>query len=409
MTGGLAARPADSWRGGSLGRDAHDPARMPEEPLVPESAVTPVAETLTRFTADPRRRMPGDTARLDVQRDGDGFLVMGAHREILLPRTGNRRYGRPKLGLGALTDDGDSALDPREIRYRMREWSRTHDEIGDWINELRGHVGDAGLALVIVDDTGFEIPWELLWLPEDPGGELRPGWMGALIKVARWTTIHRDGRDPSGDEPEDCAGEVVAFLGAGMEGDFAALSRFTERPYQDLPAFLARLRSERGGLGLVYMACHGRYGTTTSRLELGGLRVRDLQAPLPAIRDSHSLVFMNACHSARLVNDLDLGDSILRGFAESFLRHGAAAVIGTVGRIGTAYAMKTACSILDELAGDQDRPVSEALRDLRARIDSQTPDEPEDPRELLEFLYAFMYLYFGNPHTRLRLRERGHD
>jgi hypothetical protein len=38
---------------------------------------------------------------------------------------------------------------------------------------------------VIWDDAGFNFPWEMLWLDDDPARGLPGGWLGSLVSVAR--------------------------------------------------------------------------------------------------------------------------------------------------------------------------------------------------------------------------------
>ena len=402
---------------GQLLDDTHAPSRgspaagrsaVPGQPaVVPDGVAQPGASVLPPFAAEPSQQWRESTALLQVQRDGEGLRLRGTNSAIELPWTGGARYGRPQLALGSLTDDeGESAVDPRDIFDLMPEWSRTHDEITDWINDLRTRFGDEDLCLVVWDDTGFEIPWELLWLDSRPAVGLPSGWLGALVSVTRWTTIHRDGRNPYTDEPEDCAGHVVAYLDEAMRGDFQALRPFCGEAFSDVFQFITRLQDGRGPLSLVYMACHGQHGAKATRLQLGGLHLRDLHVPLTLISQSHSLVFLNACHSARLIIDPHMNDSLLRGFAESFLRQGAGAVIGTAGKIGTDNARDAARAIIEELTRDDQRPVAVVLRDMRARAALEVPASVTNPRQLLPFLYRFMYVYFGNPCTRLRLDTR---
>jgi hypothetical protein len=396
-----------------------DPSRRtggpaPGRPIIEQTAAEPEGTVETRsrvlssFSAEPSQRWRDSTALLRVERDGDGFFrVLGTNSEIELPWVSGPRYGHPDLALGSLTDGEEgTAVDPRDIYDLMPEWSRTHDEICDWINALRGRFGDENLRLIIWDDTGFEIPWELVWLEPEPASGLRRGWLGALVTVARWITIHKVGRNPYNDQPEECAGDVLVYLDEAMRHDFEALRRFSDQPYYSVSDFLGRLRTGDSQLSLVYMACHGRHGRESTRLELGGLHLRDLHVPLTTVSRSRSLIFLNACHSARLIQDSRMADGLLRGFAESFLRQGAAAIIGTAGRIGTDSARQAAQSIIEELARNRDRPVAAVLRDMRAQAARDAPVNPDDPRGLLTFMYRFMYLYFGNPCTTLRLEDR---
>ncbi|UBU17995.1 CHAT domain-containing protein [Nonomuraea gerenzanensis] len=374
---------------------------------VPADVVTTEPQALPAFTVDPGPRWRETTALLQVIPTKNGFKVRGTGGDAPL-RAGGRHYGRPRLALGVLADGRHPlGLGVLDVDAAMIEWSRDHYELGQWINGLRARWGDDELQLVIWDDTGFEIPWEMLYLDADPDGGPAEGWLGALVCVSRWTTIRRDGRRPFSDEPKECSGEVAVYLDQDMRGDFAALSPYADEPYDDVHDFLDLLRGQGAGsacLAMVYMACHGTLGDDFSRWRLGGLRWRDLQRPpLAALRRAPSLVFLNACHSGRLVEEAHLGDGVLRGFAAIFLREGAEAVIGTVAEIDTEVASHVAGVIVEELAAGGGKPIAAALRDMRARA---VPADPHDAEQLVAFVYRCMYVYYGNPRTSLRLEAR---
>jgi hypothetical protein len=341
---------------------------------------------------------------LQVHRDADGFRVSGAHREIELVSTGGSRYRRPEIALGDLVAPGGEM--PADVLWLLREWSRTHDEITDWLNALRAAVG-ADLRLVVWDDTGFEIPWELLWLPAAAGHPA--GWLGALLPVVRWTTLH--GRSaavasPYDDQPVESHGELVVYLIDEMAADAEVLAPYGPLRRADGPGLLTRLTQTDPRIGLVYVASHGTAEESTVRRRLGELRLTSLSFdPLPGLSASRSLVVLNACHSGRLFADPRLNDSLLRGFAEAFLRHGASAVIGTTGEVDTVRAGQVAAELLAALAGAGPAHVARALRDVRARIAAATPADTDDQRELLPFLSTFMYVCYGNALTTLRLGD----
>jgi hypothetical protein len=385
--------------GAALVLDASDEAVSP--PDVPAAE----QETLGRQPADPLRQWKAVTAVLEVHPDGGNhFRVRGAHPDHELPTVGGHRYGRPSLALGRLVAPGGAV--PTDVQWKMREWSRSHDEITQWVDELRAAVGDDNLRLVIWDDTGFEVPWELLWLPGSAVNALPGGWLGALVPVTRWTTLHKPFVDasPYTDSAYTCRGDFVAYLIEAMAADLAVLQRFGAVTTVDESTLLQRLASLQPPLGLVYVASHGQPQADTVHNRLGGLRLASLSFdPLHGLQACRSLVFLNACHSGRLFADPDLNDSLLRGFAQAFLTQGAPAVIGTVGEVETGRAREVARELLEALTGPGHPHLAVALRDVRARAAGQVPADTDDERSLLPFLTTFMYLCYGNACSMLDL------
>jgi hypothetical protein len=380
------------------------PAAEPSREAEPAPADVQAARA-----ADPSRRWSASTAVLEVHRDGDRFQVRGKHEEIELPLTGGERYGAPRLALAELVKQGGEV--PTDVIWLFRQWSKSHNEIVDWIGKLRRHIGDDEMRLIVWDDTGLEIPWELLWIDGSPGDGLPEGWLGSLVPVVRWTTIHdtRAGstKSPYSDTPAECRGEVAAYLADEMAVDQGVLRRFGQVTRCSAAALLDRLAAPVPALGLVYVASHGvAEPSAVVRGRLGDLKLTRLDhTPLPGLTASRSLVFLNACHSGRLYEDERLKDSLLRGFAQVFLQQGAAAVIGTTGAVGEGRAREMAHEILDVLAAAGRPHVAVALRDARARVAAAVPDDTDDERLLLPFLYTFMYVCYGNARTSICLVE----
>jgi hypothetical protein len=377
--------------------------RNPAEPPAPELA-SPPAENLDRAPADPLRKLPPGTAVLHVQLNGAGLTVQGRHEEVELALTGGEHYLPPALALAEMAKD--RGVSPEGIPYLMVAWSESHSEIIDWIITLHRRVGDE-LRLVIWDDTGLEIPWELLWL--DPGGDPL-GWLGALVPVVRWTTIHWPRLiqgSTFADPPAECRGEIAAYVDQAMRADLAVLERSGTVKEFTAATLPGRIRTPSPPLGLVYVAAHGEadaHDVTT--MHLGDLPVTRLSAgPQPGVLASRSLVFLNGCHSGRLIEDLRLNDKILRGFVQAFIKLGAAAVIGTTGAVGEDTAREMAQEILSRLAADDAPHVAVVLRDARARFCAGVTAETTDLAVLFPFLSAGMYVCYGNARTSARLRE----
>jgi hypothetical protein len=180
------------------------------------------------------------------------------------------------------------------------------------------------------------------------------------------------------------------------------------------------------GLGLVYMGCHGTHGKRIEDLFAGTLTWYELDEPaMNALRGGTgrggTLVFLNVCHSGRLVGNRGGGEEALRGFPELFLRKGAQACIATCGEVGEVAAQALVHDLAEHTRRTPNRPLTHMLRDFRARAVAALPrqvpralrpDGTEDidaQRPVLMLLYHFMYIYYGHPLTTLQLAPRCPD
>ncbi|WP_428952346.1 CHAT domain-containing protein [Streptomyces sp. cg35] len=384
---------------------------MSEESAFPAQAV------------DIDRKPPTGFAVLNVHRHRDhehrpAFGVSGVCGESTLPFTVTAAQLRPDaIRLGNLRKGGNW---PSEIHRIIRTWSRRQDALRGWIDGLRARYG-AGLRLVIWDDTDYDIPWELLWLEADAERSLPAGHLGALITVARWTTVREAGVRPM-EHGAECSGPVVGYYDPAMRRDADVFQDFAHQHHDALHSLLGELTQQELRAGLVYLACHGQYGTelTDLRLDVASWEEMD-ELDMTALRSHATLVCLNACHSARSVHNVAQGEDALRGFAELFLRQGASGCIASSGQVGDDIAHAVIRRIVAEIAADPAKPVAQTLRDFRARATAALPTvipwtsgaggRPDEQGQhgVLAFLYSFMFLYFGSPLTTLRLTPRGHE
>lgn len=363
------------------------------------------ADVLEAFSAPVAQRAQDDFVQLVVQRVGEtSFVLVGQHHDDSVAGRIGDAHPRPSLALGELVTD-EANQDARAVFELMRAWSLVQRDIRAWLERVRQTVPDDELRLVIWDDTGFEIPWELFYLSGDGTPDRPAGWLGALVAVARRVTVHADEPQsavPAFDPEQVCSGGVLAWVAAEMSTDKNLLQRYGPE-LTDADGILARLSAPGAPLGLVYVACHGEFSDSMTALTLGDRRLYHFTTdPLPALAASHSVVFLNACHSGRMLYDSRI-NSALFGFAEAFLRQGAAVVVGTAGKVETALAARLAGELLADLAGNPERSVSVALRESRARAAQGILGPAPTKANLKTFIYTFMYLCYGNPYARLTL------
>lgn len=382
---------------------------MPEPPDVLDVTVEAPADPLEMALNQP---LPRTVAVLAVQRYGDSeFKVVGYHDSGGFkwdPNTPPWKRPSFKLATVVRSQQAEEVHEPRELLQLFGEWSSIDaQQIGNWMNLLRERVDDE-INLWIIDPTPFEIPWELLFLP--PTGPLPGGFLGALLPVARWQAVMRPLRDIS--EPEECSGDAIAYLSPDLVQGTSALDGI--RRAAKLEDLRQALRVARADLALVYVTAYGRHSDHFTKVALSSkdgsevLTLGDLSAPgeLRIFRDSKAVVFLNACHSARPVDDPLLNSPYMRGFTEIFLRRGACGVIGTLGEVGIAFSASTAARLMSAFtADDHGVSIAAALRDLRAEMVARVTDTHVP----VEFVWAFMYVYYGHPLTRLRVVRPGEE
>jgi hypothetical protein len=315
------------------------------------------------------------------------------------------RYDRPDLALDCLaSEEGEP---PATILSLMKSWSSGKPELTEW---LARH-GD--LDLVIWDNTGYRIPWELLWLEHPPGCKLQhpPGcrgdWLGGVVTVTRWLQIrktsHQANRSYGG--ADQCTGPVMYCIDPSFSGDNTLLNGLRGEAKASVRELANALESGGDPLSLVYVAVEGQFGEQISQCWLGDLSLVHFDSQrLFRLAGAPTFVFLNACHSGGLSHDTArLNDGFLRGFAEVFLRSGAAGVLATSGRVGTATAFEMARAVLERMRERPGVPAARIVRDLRGEAASRIPadlasvDDPDAHRQLLPLLYTFMYVCYGSP------------
>ncbi|MFE7328726.1 CHAT domain-containing protein [Streptomyces sp. NPDC057565] len=403
----------------------------------PEGAGTGRRDPLGFGAVDADVRPPPETAKIKVVPHHDrshglpAFGISASCEGVApLPYTFEPTQLRPaEIGLGNVRAGGQA---PSELLRAIRHWSRNQQSLAVWINRARAVHGDA-LKVTIHDDTGYELPWEALWLPPDPENGLPEGLLGALVVLTRWLTIRR----PGIVLPKEGATAEGAVLGYffhdrdfdplldpsraplhDMRSDMAAFHGYVHRPHVDIDPFLVALDEPSDvPTGLVYMACHGTYDEQVSALSLAGVTWSEFDEHEMAVLDTdHAMVCLNACHSGRLVRNTGGGESDLRGFAELFLRKGAAGCVVTAGKVGDREARELIGQLVKTVTEEPWRPVADSLRLFRAqalqefgsladipRTQREGRPNKEGQRRVRRLLYSLMFQYYGHPRSTLRL------
>lgn len=382
-----------------------------EEDITAKAETTPAKEFPTEEWLL-AQRPPPDVAILHVHaHDEDKFALWGGHMKWQLPPTAPQ--SKPNLALGEMVQDRNlpGVELPHIIQEFMGEFSHTNFELRGWLKQLHRIYGN-NLKIIIMDHTDFEIPWEMLELSLNE-------YLGATITTTRWQqVITENGRRLLNLEPDECVGHAIAYVNEaelkGIGPELELLNTLNAAQYKDTTLFRKRLEQNEAGVGLIYMAGHGIFDPHVRKMALGALeddsqrlRLMSLyRCRLHLFAHSQAIVFINACHSGRLRKDDRLvRDDYRRGFAELFLRKGARGVIATLGGVNDAYAARVAHKLIHAARQSPHLPIAALLREQRAQVVAKLPDDPSD-EELLDFIYTFMYVYYGSPQTRLRLVKR---
>jgi hypothetical protein len=383
----------------------HEAIRPP--PLaMPEETVGTAVEILDAVEAPVGLELPPEVAVLWIRTHGiDQFSLRGANKRVQLPTTHTHYMQRPEgLSLSTLArDHGGKAA--KVVYGLMRRWSRTKPELSRWLSALLERFG-ADLQLVVADDTGFDIPWELFCLVDDSDGPTRI--VGTLVAITRLQSL--PSRRVLDESPAECRGGVLAYVDDNLSS--AAEERQSLRGTEPV-ANLAALRTAlRDGLSspcaLVYVAANASFHDSLDELAIGRAGDRltwmdlDLEDRLLLLRGAACIVFLNACESAKPAMDPVVNDRYPSGFPELFLRRGAGGVIGTAGLVDSTVAAYIGRQVLEKARIGNGSSPAEILRELRAEAASEirSPDDIQ-PR----FLWPFMYQWFGHPLSRLHLTD----
>ncbi len=128
-----------------------------------------------------------------------------------------------------------------------------------------------------------------------------------------------------------------------------------------------------------------------------------------------SIVFMNTCHSGRLQQDDTLkiidpnpqtGQYYPAGFSTFFLEKGAKGVIGTLCKVADKYAAKVSHNFFEEHQKYPHLSVATILKNIRQKAANEYQCQKGNDENRYLFLFTFMYIYYGNPMTKLELMKK---
>lgn len=360
----------------------------------------------------PAVSLPDNVAVLHTRKDRDGNWVLDGYSRR---RKQLDKVVLPPPGLSAAwLENMDGKLIPL-VWQRFREWSiGSIPELQAWLSNLLALDGDE-LVLVLVTQNDADFPWELVHVYLAENGEVP---LGAHITTVRWMRLNRFQHklylELQSDETQVCRGSVTAYLDAKVPGiiyERNALNSIRTTEYGSLQGLYEFIKNVTG-TALVFVGCHGEYPSMYREEgddnEFGRIIEIKLvsstgEISISALNDltiiekpkDRPLFFLNACHSARMISRNGMA-----GLAVPLLQRAARGYIGAIGHIDSEYAGQLAAELLGAAAAEKDGVmVAQCLRDLRRKAFSLWRQNQTD----VKHIYAFFYVYFGNPFLRLQL------
>ncbi|MFN8444382.1 MAG: CHAT domain-containing protein [Caldilineaceae bacterium] len=312
---------------------------------------------------------------------------------------------------------------PKDIIDKIK--AKSSNNPVTFIRWLKDHLYRYGqnFCLVIQDDSDeSDMAWELIHLYLHPGDcPLLPADLcgqvplGALITITRWVSdLHwYDIEHQLTINESMTSGRVVAFFDHGRTFPAAqternALKAFVTDDYGDINSFRARLDTNLNDAGLIYIGSHGiiinekqekDFILSLDRRE--EIKVFDLTA-LSYLENfsARPIVIVNACHSAWLFRH----EGVRYGLSIALLQQIAKDFVGTIGPVSDKRAAEVAEAIFAKLNTPANgMRLAELLRDIRTDAFRKLTKSQSHMDDWLDFLYTFMYVYYGNPFSRLQL------
>jgi hypothetical protein len=381
-------------------------AERPGQQLDPPDAVPSAEESLGPADAPLPAPLPPGAALLRVLRqshEGEDCFYLELQSDVQIRGTAEQvlpNQRRPDITLASAV----TKQKWRESLLELRSWSVNKVTLRQWLTALRRKHGRR-LRLIIWDETDFQIPWELFF--HETGDPDSRGWLGATVEVIRWTTVYSENRhDWSTGGPGTCQGPILGFIQPGFPAPVRLLSRYVHEAAGSMQDLLGKLDDVHKEVGLAYVWGHGILGSNGGVATIAGMSMDEVGAKLMrALHGFRTLVLLNACGSAQLMNDDRFAEKATRSFAEIFLRHGARGVIATTGQVGKGESHQFMQELL--FGAEEGINLPDTLLKYRASLASDLPADSEDDEDAQDrreaFFHGFLFLYFGNPDTELRM------
>ncbi|NET58965.1 MAG: CHAT domain-containing protein [Symploca sp. SIO2E6] len=370
--------------------------------------------------AKSEEKFPRELAILYVEAKDDSYRVHAHHADHEELETNFQ--SAPVLSYSQHMIDIENCHLPDMIG-KMRKFSeedcKAH-QIRSWLIRLRKTLQEKfkqNLSCLIINDgTNFEIPWEMMYLEDEH--------LGASIPTVRWANIP----DPDNvyDKAkrlitiscnrQECCGDIIAYAPTieeltHVKEEVDVINKFKSKLFKTIPEFSSYLHQVKHDVSLIFIASHGYLGNNICDISFGETITSLMELHywnFTFLKNCNTVVFMNVCHSGRLLKDDQFKTSeFYMGFPTFFLKRGARGVIGTMERVRDDYAAQITQNFFQEYRSNPELSVPEILRNLRFQAAKKLQSNVNALENWEFFFYTFMYVYYGNPMTVLRLTPSG--
>lgn len=316
---------------------------------------------------------------------------------------------------------------PQDILDRIRERSADNPtRFEHWLRKNYLHHGDRFCLIILDDSDEYDMAWELIHIHVEENekvlshdllrGEVP---IGALFPIVRWIPglKYHGNYVPLAVSESLLSGDVVAYLDpvdtSYIDVEKRMLSRYRSHPVATIQALKRYLERPLLSTALIYLGCHGRIIVENDREQefilgslspqqqitvygLAGLGYRDTSGPRP-------IAIVNACHSAYSMRK----DQLRYGLPITMLRRIARDFLGTIGPVDSEFAANFISTLLANAAAEDGIRLAVALMEKRVEAFRRMKQNTQDPKVWFDYLFTFMYVYYGNPFTSLHLLPSG--
>lgn len=413
---------------GFLGADVEERGDDPLEVMTPTTPVAPSRESLPMSnvhrvddeeptTFDPRDarlqdELPPNCALLCVTAAAShekprfklNFHFAGAADESTDAEIADQEV--PDLSLASIAERQQW----RDDYYELMDWWADKAHLRRWIRQLLMAAHTTSARLVVWDNTNHQIPWELYYVGPSASGD--PGWLGALIDIVRWTSIHDDRREARYTAVETVSsGTVLVMETDDIDPDLRVadlVAPYGPPPQHEMLGLLDLLDQDDLQFALLFVHCHGVNATNGRTFELGGVALNEFtDREMRALSSCQSVVILNACNTAKIVPAGAYSTLANRSFAELFLRQGASTVVATLAQVGLDHTHDFARGLIRAEGAEKRIATFLRMRRLRHARKVMRPKGVDTRKSwhFEEFFYSFMYVCFGHPDTEVHLVE----
>lgn len=355
------------------------------------AAAQPQAVSATFVPAEP----PPQTALLHVDPDGTDRIRF----TVFLRERVNRPQALDPIArpITAPANYNDESEYLESIRDQVHDLALNNPaKLTDWLEEVVRLYGES-CCVVIVDKADSQIPWEMFKLSNNR-------YLGAVATVVRWPEAqYRSQPVELQTMATSLAGRLAAYVHQQDWNDAPAyLKNLAPPPAQDPDDLETVLLTQEGvppvslvylnyGGMLIYGDEGGEFAGQPTVMQRYSRPVKFRYSNVEGELNPRPLFFVDAAYSGRILRSA----GNFRGLAQATLTQVASAYIGTLGPVPRDFAAQVAQEFLTAAkAGVQPALL---LRKLRARAAASLRDPQLPPAQRRRFLYAFLYVYYGNP------------